>query len=357
MESNLARCFHVTMRSSTVAFGFGICTPSSCQEADVAGDLFAFMDLPRLTSQVPASQIVGCAVTELAPWRALETRIDFVIAGFPNSGTSTLAKTLQSHPEISLPSGEMDLPQLERLSESGEGWYGDWRAWLCADVLPRKWLDQKLPRPGPATVVRGFKQPLLLYGEDCIRHLARAMPKLLVAVRDPLEWLLSTLDPNATGSSLGQALHDWVPPSPVRPSRSAWFGREHARFGSLLEGLLRTWSKDRVMAIELEHLRHPSTAVVALDAACRFLGVRPFSQLRPPGTDAGAACSAAWGQGRFIGWMLRGPCGTLAALVPPRGLGGAGRLVHLGWRPGFVWWPRAWRRNTSSCRQSSPASA
>lgn len=305
LESSLARCFHVAVEAeessasspspsggapSRKRHGFGVCAPTTCSWQDVVSDLHAFIDLPRLTLYALSRESdMTITVRELAPWRMLGERLDFVIAGFVNSGTSSLGKTLAAHPEVSMPEGEVDIPQAERLTAVGDGWSGDWRAWLCADLLPKEWIEENFPLAADSDSrprrLRGFRNPLLLYSDDCLRGLSRArpMPKMLVAVRDPVEWLLSIFRHNLT--NLGHGLHDWVPPSTTAGSYGTWFGRDHALVGSRLEALLAKWPAEKVLAVELEYLRHGPTAAVSLDAACRFLGITPFSELQLSSED------------------------------------------------------------------------
>mmetsp|Transcript_4666 Transcript_4666/g.11451 ORF Transcript_4666/g.11451 Transcript_4666/m.11451 type:complete len:657 (-) Transcript_4666:54-2024(-) len=282
LESNTARCFHAVVFSGEWKFGYGLCVPVVCSQADVFDNIQQFLDLPRLTSYA-VEAVDAVHLTELAPWKALSEKVDFVIPGFVNSGTSTLSRTLASHPEVNLIKEELDMPQLEAVSETGEGWSGDWRQWLCADLPPRVWVDDVLPEKKPGIIAQGFKNPLLLYSPDCVRHLAGALPKLVVALRDPQEWLLSMHRHN--DSYFGFAMQDWTPPD-LQGSKGNLFGRDHAQFGTLLTSLLQTWPSNKVMVVELEHLRNEATAQVVLDAVCRFLGVTPFSSLRLGDTSA-----------------------------------------------------------------------
>ena len=58
------------------------------------------------------------------------------------------------------------------------------------------------------------------------------MPKLIVAVRDPVDWILSIFQHN--DSMLGLGVYDWQVPD-YEATRGSWFGKDHAQFGTSLE--------------------------------------------------------------------------------------------------------------------------
>ncbi|CAE8606595.1 unnamed protein product [Polarella glacialis] len=293
LDNGLARCFHVVVTTNTQrSWAFGLCTPLTCSQGDVLSNVHTFIDLPRLTLRAATEKSIEFVeIQELTSWGRLGGLIDFAIIGFVNSGSSTLVKTLSAHPEVSLDLEELDVPQSSLIASSKveDGKIShliedDWRSWLCADLLPLGWVEalreKKRNSSRAGQKVFGVKNPLLLYSEGCIQSLAKIQPspKLIVAVRDPIEWLLSIFRHDLSTLGFGFQNRPSMP-SDGREVRGGWFGQAHAKFGTALEVLLRHYPSEKVLAVELEHLRTPAAAAVVLDAVTAFLEISSAAEL------------------------------------------------------------------------------
>lgn len=148
LESGLGRCFHVILETNPGPgpLGVGVCTPLPCLETDILLDVSAFVDTHSLLLSW-APFVSHVTAKEMYPWLALRDRADFIIAGFANSGSSTLTHTLASHPEVEVLETrelEMEIPREAQVEEVPQF---DWRTWLCSTLLPKSWVEQHLPHP------------------------------------------------------------------------------------------------------------------------------------------------------------------------------------------------------------------
>lgn len=161
---------------------YGVCAPHQCSAEDVANDL-APVAAQFMLGLIVQPRMTGVSVEELGNWT--EMHVDFVIAGFAKCGTTSLAAYLDRHPGL-------------QLADVGAGEpYGEDSFFVSLDLLPSRSsirrFQQRHGRP-QASVKIGIKYPHVIFRDLVLRKLLAANPavRLVLVVRDPIDWLEST---------------------------------------------------------------------------------------------------------------------------------------------------------------------
>lgn len=205
-----------------------------------------------------------------------EPLLRFVIGGAQKGGTSALARYLDAHPALCLPTGKeghvFDAPDFDD-------------AWLPAEIDAR---CTALFDPARADALHGDATPFYLLHPRVVARIARYNPAMrwIVLLRDPLERAISQYGmERARGDEhwpLWAALlferlrlrghhHDWSPASPLRH----WSYRARGDYGRQLRTLRAHFPDAQVLVLRSTELRVSHVQVLA--RICAFLGVRDFN--------------------------------------------------------------------------------
>ena len=234
-----------------------------------------------------------------------EPLLRFVIGGAQKGGTSALARYLDAHPALCLPTGKeghvFDAPDFDD-------------AWLPAEIDAR---CTSLFDPARADALHGDATPFYLLHPRVVARIARYNPAMrwIVLLREPAEralshhrmersrgrerwplWLALLLE----RWRLAGHHDDFSRSSPMR--RHAY--RLRGDYARQLDVLLQHVPRAQVLVLRSDHLRADPGACVA--SACRFLGVPP----PPPGTPyppvfvGDYTPPAGWAM-RWLRWRFR----------------------------------------------------
>lgn len=135
---------------------------------------------PRVTEAVPNAAQLQALPAPMTPHKA--TQFDFIVAGFPKCGTTSLLKTFAAHPEI-------DMAAQEQCA-------------IAAPVLADAFVYQKLDATlhampsaidGHSATKRAFKCPNAMFTYKSIGRLEKHSPdaKLVVGIRHPVQMMQS----------------------------------------------------------------------------------------------------------------------------------------------------------------------
>ncbi|CAK0894193.1 unnamed protein product [Prorocentrum cordatum] len=170
----------------TAVLHWSFCAPGGCSSDDaarVAVRVAASKGL-ELSALPPGSEVEVRGVRPLARWE--DVRLDFLIAGFARSGTHSLLLNLASHPEVSREDLTFNwgyVPMQQQIQQyaaavEGEGGHGG--------------AEGARGAPAPGRRLRGGKGEGVALNPRILRLLSRARGlKLVVMVREPVEWLES----------------------------------------------------------------------------------------------------------------------------------------------------------------------
>jgi len=161
--------------------------------------IFEWVPLGRLTGNrlFELNQAHVVLLEEVVHWSQL--KIDFAIIGPPNSGTSTLQRTLQSHPHVHVLGGYDETNMPSGWLRAEESW-----SWRCTSptLVLRRWAQSvgigiqhtKSAKIKSVRRLTGLRNPKLIYSVNCLRHLT-SIPgiRIIALVRNPIEWLWSSL--------------------------------------------------------------------------------------------------------------------------------------------------------------------
>ncbi|CAL1158979.1 unnamed protein product, partial [Cladocopium goreaui] len=183
----------------------GLCAPAVCSAESIeehAEELVRYIHLASVTGMraVDINDLNGVAVQEIVHWSQL--RLDFAIVGPPNSGSSSLQKSLGAHPDVRFIGGldEMSVPS--SWLRSVESWH-----WRCSapQLLPKSWavehhVEVLAGNEAGEIVSRkrspivGFRNPKFIYSKQCLENL-KFIPgiKIIAMWRDPIDWMWSSL--------------------------------------------------------------------------------------------------------------------------------------------------------------------
>ncbi|MDT3445007.1 MULTISPECIES: sulfotransferase [unclassified Pseudofrankia] len=227
------------------------------------------------------------------------TRPDFVVAAPPETGGTRLVATLARHPGLRLTAprqataAAVPADQHRTPSEPGGAPAGD--AWGIDGATGVE--------DGPAVPAgsrHGVVAPYLLADFAAQRrlHECTAYPRLLVALRDPIDRAYAAWRRARTTGT--EPLADFVAALLAEPERAragygwAWRYAELGRYGGQLRKLYTLYSPGQVLLVHYPDLVAGPAAV--FDRACGFLGVRKGAARDPrfelaagAGTGAGLA--------------------------------------------------------------------
>lgn len=173
----------------------GVCMPEAC-DADflreyavpyiVIGTMLnsgvPVMDAPSMQKAVQAAKVKVEKI--MVPPFPDAPGIDFVIVGFPSSGTTTLAHELRQHPRIVIPDHEDPFFWVNVFTSStARKWSRKYKA---------KLEEKQAHLPKWRRVLVGIKEPLMVMSETAMNNVAK-MPniKVIVLLREPISLLQS----------------------------------------------------------------------------------------------------------------------------------------------------------------------
>ena len=243
---------------------------------------------------------------------------DFLIIGAPKAGTTALHTALTQHPDAFL----------TRPKEP--------KYWLCDDAPPPHWRGPgdrhsqqewvwrssayaDLFRSARPDQVRGESTPFYLWSRGAHRRIGEALPdvKVIAVVRDPVDraysnWMHLWSDGLEPVSSFRRAfdleeqrIHQGYAPF--------WRYRELGLYGEQLAHLLDHLPREQVLVMRYRAL--VDEPAVAVDTACRFLGIREGLVDSIPRDNARTYAEPGW-RTRTLGPVVR--AGAAAAqFVPP----------------------------------------
>jgi len=240
---------------------------------------------------------------------------DFVVAAPPETGGARLVAVLASHPGLLL----TDEPPGPSAAGKATDWPGaaDEPAEAQADdgwEAGRTTGTPDRPRM-PAGRRHGVVAPYLLADFAAQRrlHERTAYPRLLVALRDPVDRAYAAWrHARATGA---EPLTDFVAALLAEPERAEagygwpWRYAELGRYGLQLRRLYTLYSPGQVLLVQYQDLAAEPAAV--LDRVCGFLGVRKGAARDPRHPRIGTGPAAADGPG----WSVDRPPPEVRAQV------------------------------------------
>jgi hypothetical protein len=244
---------------------------------------------------------------------------DFLIVGAPKAGTTALHTALTQHPDAFL----------TRPKEP--------KYWMCDDAPPPHWRGPgdrhsqqewiwraddyaALFTGARDDQVRGESTPFYLWSRGAHRRIGEALPdvKLIAVVRDPVDRAYSNW------------MHLWSDGlEPVADFRRAfgrqdervaagyapfWRYRELGLYGEQLEHLFRHVPREQVLVMRYRALVDEPD--VAVDRACRFLGIREGQVSSIPRDNARSYAEPGW-RTRILGPAVRSGA-RLGQFVPPQ---------------------------------------
>ncbi len=212
---------------------------------------------------------------------------DFLIGGAQKSGTTTLHRLLERHPQIFLPPRPQELDFFDREESYARGldWY---RAHFATATERHRALGQTSTH--------------YLYESEAAARIARDLPaaKLIFILRDPTERAWShywhTVKYGLETADFAAAL--------AREPRRRLHGADERRYFSYLdrgfyarqlEPYLERFPRPRILVLLTEELAGEPGAIV--DRCCDFLGVEPYSLQLPS-----AALERRWNAARQPRW-------------------------------------------------------
>ncbi|MDO9457239.1 sulfotransferase [Nocardioides sp.] len=243
---------------------------------------------------------------------------DFLIVGAPKAGTTALHTALTQHPDAFL-------------TQPKEPKY-----WLCDDAPPPHWNGPgdrhsqqewvwrarayaDLFRGARDDQVRGESTPFYLWSRGAHRRIGEALPdvKLIAVVRDPVDraysnWMHLWSDGLEREPDFRRAFemqdarveHGYAP---------FWRYRELGLYGEQLQHLLDHVPREQVLVMRYRAL--VDEPAVAVDTACRFLGIREGQVASIPRDNARSYAEPGW-RTRTLGPVVRAGA-TLAQFAPP----------------------------------------
>jgi hypothetical protein len=178
---------------------------------------------------------------------------DFVVAGFPKAGTTTLAAHLMAHPGVWIPP-QKELEFFDVQYARGLDWY---EAQLAA---------------APATAVVGEASPAYLVRGEAVERMARTLPhaKVIAIVRNPVDRAFShyrfreAWEPQS--ESFETAVHSEMAGDPTSVGLLSW-----GRYVEHLEALSLLVDRTRIQVVLLDDLVADPAGVLA--QLFRFLDV------------------------------------------------------------------------------------
>lgn len=243
---------------------------------------------------------------------------DFLIIGAPKAGTTALHTALTQHPDAFL----------TRPKEP--------KYWLCDDAPPPHWRGPgdrhsqqewvwrssaytDLFRGARTDQVRGESTPFYLWSRGAHRRIGEALPgvKVIAVVRDPVDraysnWMHLWSDGLEPVSSFRRAF-DLEEQRVRRGYAPFWRYRELGLYGEQLAHLLDHLPREQVLVMRYRAL--VDEPAVAVDTACRFLGIREGQVDSIPRDNARSYAEPGW-RTRTLGPVIR--AGAAAAqFVPP----------------------------------------
>lgn len=174
-----------SLRRATVEDAFGLCVPSSCGERDTRDEI-----LPRVLPNYFFSTRQYISAVNLMV-RRKDIRIDFVIAGFPKCGTTSMAYALHASVPIDMACDveEETYSECERCVFSWDPPFAF--LWKLSEV---KDFNNAFRKKVPG-VVRGVKDSRALEKDESIRRLASIDGiKVVVVIRHPVRGYISHYD-------------------------------------------------------------------------------------------------------------------------------------------------------------------
>ncbi|MEO9322680.1 sulfotransferase [Nocardioides sp. C4-1] len=243
---------------------------------------------------------------------------DFLIVGAPKAGTTALHTALTQHPDAFL----------TRPKEP--------KYWLCDDAPPphwngpgdrhsqQEWLWRsrdyaRLFDGARDDQVRGESTPFYLWSRGAHRRIGAALPdvRLIAVVRDPVDraysnWMHLWSDGLEPEADFRRAF-DLEDQRVERGYAPFWRYRELGRYGEQLQHLFEHVPRERVLVMRYRAL--VDEPAVAVDTACRFLGIREGLVDAIPRDNARSYVEPGW-RTRTLGPVVR--AGAAAAqFVPP----------------------------------------
>jgi hypothetical protein len=244
---------------------------------------------------------------------------DFLIVGAPKAGTTALHTALTQHPDAFL-------------TQPKEPKY-----WLCDDAPPPHWngpgdrhsqqewiwraRDYAALFAGARDdQVRGESTPFYLWSRTAHRRIGEALPdvKIIAVVRDPVDraysnWMHLWSDGLEPVADFRRAF-DLQDDRADRGYAPFWRYRELGLYGEQLEHLLQHVPSERVLVMRYRAL--VDEPAVAVDTACRFLGIREGQVASIPRDNARTYAEPGW-RTAALGPVVRAGA-TLGQFVPPQ---------------------------------------
>ena len=196
------------------------------------------------------------------------TRLDFLIAGFPRSGTSTTLANLQRERDVHVSDKQMtfNYPPVLRLEDIES---------FRADL--REAVREATEKVGDVLI--GFKSENFAFSRH-FEFFCRSLPdmKLLFLIRDPIRWLQSMfnmrvhtrckLEGVGSAGCGGGIEHDFLA---VAAGEKNFEDAVRVRFSEILEKIFRSCGRNRVLVLEFELLKQHPAAFFRI--VRRFLGL------------------------------------------------------------------------------------
>jgi len=211
----------------------------------------------RLLRKVQRDANVRVSPVVHSPSEALPGGLDFVIVGFPLSGTTSLAQELGRHPRIAVPEHE-DLVYWKNVltQEAARKWA---RPYLRAAAIKR----QALARVGRGheRVLFGLKEPMMVLSPE-VMQMVKTTPglKVIILLREPTAAIQSWMNHGC----------DWL--DPHGNDVSFWVGLQYHQ---VRNGVLKVIPPERLLLI-------PTVAMtlapqLTMQRVMAFLGLGPWN--------------------------------------------------------------------------------
>eukprot|EP00927_Polykrikos_kofoidii_P060674 TRINITY_DN5559_c3_g1_i1.p1 TRINITY_DN5559_c3_g1~~TRINITY_DN5559_c3_g1_i1.p1 ORF type:complete len:1097 (+),score=117.24 TRINITY_DN5559_c3_g1_i1:77-3367(+) len=252
-----------------VVMHWSFCAPAFCSDDQAARAAARIAATDGVSpSHLPPSALVEFRrVRQLGRWEDVD--LDFLIAGFPRSGTHSLLLNLASHPEVRMTKDELTF-----------NWANVPLAHQVQEYAQHVALDDGEAHDGKPQPLRGGKGEGVALNPRILKLLVRVPGlRLVIAIREPAEWLESLYNLRAFecrlsgGCGVVPSLGDVI-------LRGATF-RDVSVDDVLLSRPLRVAAESflplgRLLLIEFAQLRERPREF--FDRTCSFLGIRPFPQ-------------------------------------------------------------------------------